>query len=80
MPKVKKIILNYRLLTIFSMACSSPPEVKLSGNASVTQLSGYLLLITTICKYHKYSFITKGENPVQQKKLHLLLLNLIFYN
>lgn len=66
--KTKIIILNSRLLTIFSTACSSPPEGKHSGNASTTQLNGYLLLITTIRKYHKYLFIIKGKNPVQQKK------------
>lgn len=61
------------------MACSSPPEGKHFGNASITQLKSYLLLITPIFKYHKYSFIIKGKNPVQQKKQHLLQLNLYFY-
>lgn len=61
------------------MVCPSPPEGKHSGNASITQLNRYLLLVTAICKYHKYSFMTKSKNPVQQKKLHLLLLNLYFY-
>ena len=55
------------------MACSSPPEGKQSGNASITQLNDYLLLITTICKYHKYLFTIKDKNPVQQNKYLLLL-------
>lgn len=36
-------------------------------------------MVTSICKYQKYAATIKGKNPVQQKKLHLLLLYLYFY-
>lgn len=50
--KGKTVALNSRL-TIFSIACSTPTEVKNSGNASIIQLNGYLPLVT-IGKFHKY--------------------------